>query len=154
MHRLRSCDLQALELRPSGCGTWASLLLGLRNLPRPEIESVSPASVGRFLSTVPSEKSWVVFLSTFYRWRNWDWHLHKPGQHKPPYSALALFSSFSCLCGLTKDRSPFLGLLVMRSELVFCHQLRLVILGYLQLSRTALAEIAGTAHCQSDCQYQ
>ena len=65
MHRLRSCDLQALELRPSGCGTWASLLLGLRNLPRPEIESVSPALVGRFLSTVPSEKSWVVFLSTF-----------------------------------------------------------------------------------------
>ena len=65
-----------------------------------------------------------------------------------------LIQLFQLLCGLTKDWSSFLGLLVMRSELVFCHQLRLVILGYLQLSRTALAEIAGTAHCQSDCQYQ
>ena len=39
-HRLRSCGSQALEHRLSNCGTWASLLCGIWDLPGPGIEPV------------------------------------------------------------------------------------------------------------------
>ena len=41
----------------SSCHTRAQLLQGMWNLPGPGIELVSPALAGRFLSTVPPEKS-------------------------------------------------------------------------------------------------
>ena len=40
----------------SSCGTWASLLQGMWNLPQPEIEPVSPTLAGRFSSPVPPGK--------------------------------------------------------------------------------------------------
>ena len=47
---LSSCGSPALELGLRSCGTWASLLRGMWNLPGPGIEPVSPALAGRFLS--------------------------------------------------------------------------------------------------------
>ena len=52
-HRLISCGSQALERRLSSCGTRALSLRGTWILPGPEIELVSPALPGRFLSTAP-----------------------------------------------------------------------------------------------------
>ena len=57
-----SCGLQALECRLSSCGSRASLLRSMWDLPRPGIEPVSPAFTGRFLTTVPPGKSLFVFL--------------------------------------------------------------------------------------------
>ena len=54
---LGSCDTRALECRLSSCGTWALLLRGMWDLPGPEIEPVSPALGGRFLTTAPPGKS-------------------------------------------------------------------------------------------------
>ena len=54
---LSSCDSWALEHRLNSCGTWAQLLCSRWNLTGPGIETVSPASAGRFLSTAPQEKS-------------------------------------------------------------------------------------------------
>ena len=54
---LSSCDSQALELRLSSCDTWAQLLCGMWDLPRPGIEPVSPVLAGRFLTTAPPGKS-------------------------------------------------------------------------------------------------
>ena len=48
---------RALELRLSGRGAWAQLLLGMCNLPRPGIEPMSPALAWGFLSTEPPGKS-------------------------------------------------------------------------------------------------
>ena len=42
-----SCSSQALEHRPSSCGTLAELLWGMWNLPRPGLEFKSPALPGR-----------------------------------------------------------------------------------------------------------
>ena len=39
------------------CGAWTELLGGMRNLPGPEIEPMSPALAGGFLSTAPQGKS-------------------------------------------------------------------------------------------------
>ena len=55
--------------RLSNCGSWAQLLRGTWDLPRPGLEPVSPALAGRLSTTAP------------------------PG--KPPYSFLILFNSFS-----------------------------------------------------------
>ena len=41
------------------CGAQASLPRSMRNLPGPEIEPVSPALAGGFLSTAPLGKSWI-----------------------------------------------------------------------------------------------
>ena len=41
----------------SSCGTWASLLRGMWDLPGPGIKPVSPALAGRFLTIVPPGKS-------------------------------------------------------------------------------------------------
>ena len=47
----------AAEAGLSGCGTQASLLRGMWNLPRPGIKPVSLALPGRFLTTGPPGKS-------------------------------------------------------------------------------------------------
>ena len=51
-HVFQACGLRS-------CGTRAQLLHGMWNLPGPGIEPMSLASAGRFLSTVPSGKSWI-----------------------------------------------------------------------------------------------
>ena len=38
----------------SSCGSWALFAHGMWNLPGPEIEPISPALAGRFLSTIPT----------------------------------------------------------------------------------------------------
>ena len=40
----------------SSCGSWAELLHGMWDLPRPGIEPVSPALAGGFLTTAPPGK--------------------------------------------------------------------------------------------------
>ena len=40
----------------SSCGTWAQLLRGMWDIPRPGFEPVSPALAGRFLTSVPPGK--------------------------------------------------------------------------------------------------
>ena len=42
--------------RLSSCGSWAYLLRGMWDLPRPGIEPVSSALAGRFLTTAPPGK--------------------------------------------------------------------------------------------------
>ena len=53
----------AAALRLNSCGTWAWLLQGMWNLPRPGIKPVSPTLAGGFLSTAPSRKSLIVNLT-------------------------------------------------------------------------------------------
>ena len=53
---LSSSGSLALELRLSSCGTWASLLCGMWDLPGPGLEPMSPALTGGFLTTAPPEK--------------------------------------------------------------------------------------------------
>ena len=48
-HRLQTCRL-------SNCGSWAQLLRGMWDPPRPGLEPVSPALTGRFSTTVPPGK--------------------------------------------------------------------------------------------------
>ena len=61
----------AAEHRPqtrrlSNCGSWAELLRGMWDLPRPGLEPMSPASAGRFSTTAPPGKppltifNWIV----------------------------------------------------------------------------------------------
>ena len=42
--------------RLSNCGSWAQLLHGMWDLPRPGLEPVAPALAGRFSTTAPPEK--------------------------------------------------------------------------------------------------
>ena len=42
--------------RLSSCGSWAQLLCGMWDPPRPGLEPVSPALAGRFSTTVPPGK--------------------------------------------------------------------------------------------------
>ena len=48
--------------RLSSCGTWAQLLHSMQDLPRPGIESMSPALAGSFLTTAPPGKPLVKFF--------------------------------------------------------------------------------------------
>ena len=48
-----SCVSRALEHRLSSCGTRASLLHSMWDLPGPGLEPVSPALAGGFLTTAP-----------------------------------------------------------------------------------------------------
>ena len=48
---LSSCASRALEHRINSCGTQASLLQGMWNLPRPGIKPMSPTVAGKFLTT-------------------------------------------------------------------------------------------------------
>ena len=50
-HRLQTCRL-------SSCGSRAQLLRSMWNLPRPGLESVSPALAGGFSTTAPPGKPW------------------------------------------------------------------------------------------------
>ena len=61
-HGLSSCGSQALEHRLSGCGIPAWLLHGLRDLPGPGIEPVSPALAGGFFTTESPGKPWDILL--------------------------------------------------------------------------------------------
>ena len=45
-----------VERRLSRSGTWAQLLLGMWDLPRPGTKPMSPALAGRFLTTEPPGK--------------------------------------------------------------------------------------------------
>ena len=49
--------------RLSSCGSWAQLLRGMWDLPRPGLEPVSPALAGRFSTTAPPGKPCPVLLS-------------------------------------------------------------------------------------------
>ena len=48
--------------RLSSCGSWAQLLRGMWDLPRPGLEPVSPALAGRFSTTVPPGKPTIFFF--------------------------------------------------------------------------------------------
>ena len=52
------------ECRLSNCGSWAQLLRGMWDLPRPGLEPVSPALAGRFSTTAPPGKPNILYLST------------------------------------------------------------------------------------------
>ena len=54
---LGGCSSGALKHRLNSYGAWAQLLCNMWDLPRPEIEPVSPALAGRFLTTGPPGKS-------------------------------------------------------------------------------------------------
>ena len=49
--------------RLSSCGSWAQLLRGMGDLPRPGLEPMSPALAGRFSTTAPPGKPKEDFLS-------------------------------------------------------------------------------------------
>ena len=74
-----SCGSQALESRLNSCGAPAQLLCDMLDLPRPGLESVSPALAGRFLTTAPPGKPpiWVFILKLMshrtpaYQNRHW-----------------------------------------------------------------------------------
>ena len=48
--------------RLSSCGSWAQLLRGMWDPPRPVLEPVSPALAGRFSTTVPPGKPLTILL--------------------------------------------------------------------------------------------
>ena len=54
-HRLQTCRL-------SNCGSWAQLLCGMWDLPRPGFEPVSPALAGRLSTTAPPGKPLKLFF--------------------------------------------------------------------------------------------
>ena len=56
------CGAQALEHRPSSCGTWASLPHVMCSLPRAGIQLMSLALAGRFLTTGSPGKSGESYL--------------------------------------------------------------------------------------------
>ena len=53
---LSSCGSWALERRLSSCGVQAQLLHGMWDLPGPELDPMSPALAGGFLTTAPPGK--------------------------------------------------------------------------------------------------
>ena len=50
-HRLQTCRL-------SSCGSWAQLLCGMWDSPRPGLEPASPTLAGGFSTTAPPGKPW------------------------------------------------------------------------------------------------
>ena len=58
-HRLQTCRL-------SNCGSQAQLLRSMWDLPRPGLESVSPALAGRFSTTAPPGKPTPIIFSSFF----------------------------------------------------------------------------------------
>ena len=67
--RLSSCGSWALEHRLSSCGTRAYSLRGMRDLPGPGLEPVSPALAGGFLITAPPGRS-LQYISKSKVWRS------------------------------------------------------------------------------------
>ena len=55
--------------RLSNCGSWAQLLHGMWDPPRPGLEPLSPALAGRLSTTVPSGKPMfaIILLSIYYK---------------------------------------------------------------------------------------
>ena len=51
--------------RLSNCGSWAQLLRGMWDLPRPGLEPVSPALAGRFSTTAPPGKPCVLLYVNY-----------------------------------------------------------------------------------------
>ena len=49
--------------RLSSCGSWAQLLRGMWDLPRPGLEPMSPALAGRFSTTAPPGKPQLIFFN-------------------------------------------------------------------------------------------
>ena len=75
-HGLSSCGSRALECRLSSCGTRASLLCSMWDLPGPGLDPVSPSLAGGFLTTALPGKPLVFFLAkTFYF--SQDFYNHK-----------------------------------------------------------------------------
>ena len=78
--------------RLSNCGSWAQLLRGMWDLPRPGLEPVSPALAGRFSTTAPpGNPPWTFiegcsltlktkssFLAQFQKWKYSD-QIHSLG---------------------------------------------------------------------------
>ena len=68
----RSCSSQTLEHRHNSCGSQAELIHDMSDLPGPGIKPLSPALVGRFLTTEPPGKPLEGFLipnsSSFVGW--------------------------------------------------------------------------------------
>ena len=60
-HRLQT-------LRLSNCGSWAQLLRGMWDLPRPGLEPVSPALAGRFSATAPPGKPGACIFNKLLTW--------------------------------------------------------------------------------------
>ena len=58
-HKLQMCRL-------SSCGSWAQLLRGMWDPPRPGLEPVSPALAGIFSTTAPPGKPFFFFLIELY----------------------------------------------------------------------------------------
>ena len=52
-----------VEHRLSNCGSWAQLLRGMWDLPRPGLEPVSPTLAGRFSTTAPPGKPWNLLIN-------------------------------------------------------------------------------------------
>ena len=52
--------------RLSSCGSWAQLLRGMWDLPRPGLEPVPPALVGRLSTTAPPGKPYILFHILFH----------------------------------------------------------------------------------------
>ena len=52
--------------RLSNCGSWAQLLRGMWDLPRPGLEPMSPALAGRFSTTAPPGKPYFFFFLIFF----------------------------------------------------------------------------------------
>ena len=58
--------------RLSSCGSWAQLLRGTWDLPRPGPEPVSPALAGRLSTTAPPGKPQIfIFIGGSEVWRGW-----------------------------------------------------------------------------------
>ena len=51
--------------RLGNCGSWAQLLRGIWDLPRPGLEPMSPALAGGFLTTAPPRKPSVTALMCY-----------------------------------------------------------------------------------------
>ena len=52
--------------RLSNCGSWAQLLRGMWDLPRPGLEPVSPVLAGRFSTTAPSGKPYNLCFNVYF----------------------------------------------------------------------------------------
>ena len=57
--------------RISNCGSWAQLLRGMWDLPRPGLEPVSPALAGRFSTTAPPGKP--IIYTNFKVWASTEY---------------------------------------------------------------------------------
>ena len=91
--------------RISSCGSWAQLLRGMWDLPRPGLEPMSPALAGRFSTTVPPGKPSLVVFSGVYCSFVWNQFL-----------CFLILLNFPCLCEIRWNSYFFqfwMGILVL-----------------------------------------